>query len=198
MSHILKVVVSSTNPIKLRATEEGLLAIKNYADVGLAVESVKVDSGVSDQPRTSRETLLGALNRARNAQLAQPSGDLWVGLEGGVEDDEFGDMWSVVWAVILNKDGFVGRAQPGKYKLPTEIARLIRDEGMELGTADDIVFKRHNSKQADGSVGILTHGAVDRTGYYKLAITLAAIPLINEDLFEPETIDGLIKRIDRG
>ena len=139
---------------------------------------------------------MGALNRARNAQLAQQSADLWVGLEGGVEDDEFGNMWSVVWAVILSKDGYVGRAQPGKYRLPTEIARLIRDEGMELGTSDDIVFKRHNSKQADGSVGILTHGAVDRAGYYKRAITLAAIPLINKDLFDSETIDGLIERIE--
>ena len=148
MNKTLRVFVSSTNPIKLKATEEGLLAIKDYVDVRLIVESVKVDSGVSDQPKTSRETLQGALNRAKNAKVAQPTATYGLGLR------------------------------------------------VELGTADDIVFKRQNSKQGDGSVGILTHGAVDRAAYYKLAITLATIPLINKDLFESESIDELIKRIE--
>jgi len=52
-----------------------------------------------------------------------------------------------------------------------------------LGHADDMVFKRENSKQKDGTVGNLTNGIIDRAEYYKPAIILALIPFINKDLF---------------
>jgi len=60
---------------------------------------------------------------------------------------------------------------------------LIINEGMELGTADDIIFKRSNSKQQNGSVGLLTKGAIDRTAYYEHAVTLAFVPFITNELY---------------
>jgi non-canonical (house-cleaning) NTP pyrophosphatase len=47
---------------------------------------------------------------------------------------------------------------------------------MELGDADDAVFGRSNSKQANGSIGLLTDDALTRTEYYVQAVIMALIP----------------------
>ena len=49
--------------------------------------------------------------------------------------------------------------------------------------ADDVIFRRSNSKQGDGIVGILTSGAVDRTEYYAPAMMLALIPFANAKIY---------------
>ena len=79
----------------------------------------------------------------------------------------------------------------------------------QRGDADDVIFKRTNSKQGDGNtsppllpgllvlslivldctallagvVGLLTKGALDRTQYYVHAIILALVPFINPGLY---------------
>ena len=55
-------------------------------------------------------------------------------------------------------------------------------EGVELGVADDVVFERTNSKKKDGAVGILTHGIINRTKYYKEAVIMSLIPFVNKGL----------------
>ena len=54
---------------------------------------------------------------------------------------------------------------------------------MELGEADDFVFKRKNSKKKDGAVGILTNGLIDRRKYYEEAVVMSLIPFLNKNLF---------------
>ncbi len=54
---------------------------------------------------------------------------------------------------------------------------------MALGDADDAVFGRSNSKHEDGTVGILSHGVVDRTEYYRHALVLALVPLTNAAMY---------------
>ena len=74
-----------------------------------------------------------------------------------------------------------GRSRTATFILPDEVAALVH-QGLELGDADDRVFGRNNSKQANGSVGILTGDVIDRTDFYTEAITLALIPFINPSL----------------
>jgi non-canonical (house-cleaning) NTP pyrophosphatase len=54
---------------------------------------------------------------------------------------------------------------------------------MELGDADDVVFKRVNSKHGQGTVGKLTNGQIDRTNYYVHALKLALIPWVRPELY---------------
>ena len=63
-----------------------------------------------------------------------------------------------------------------------QVCELLH-QGVELGKADDIVFERYNSKQGDGTVGILTRSLIDRTHYYVHALTLALIPFMNPTLY---------------
>lgn len=171
------IIVASTNPVKIQSALRGFRRM--FPDETFHAEGVAAPSGVSDQPVGDAETLQGALARARNARARAPYGDYWVGIEGGVADDE-GGMVTFAWVVILSRDR-IGKSRTGAFYLPEEIARLVR-EGMELGHADDAVFGRSNSKQQDGSVGLLTGGAIDRTLYYEHAVVLALIPFLNPQL----------------
>jgi inosine/xanthosine triphosphatase len=172
-----RLVVASTNPVKIESARLGFeLAFPGVACTVLGVPAL---SGVRDQPMGDDETLRGAFNRATAAQNHQPDADYWLGIEGGCADTPLG-MTVFAWAVVIGK-GRIGRARTGTFFLPDEVAALVRG-GMELGHADDAVFGRSNSKQADGSVGLLTGGAIDRTRYYSHAVTLAFVPFLNPAL----------------
>jgi inosine/xanthosine triphosphatase len=165
------VLVASENPVKIAAAEIGFARI--FPDKTFRFRGISVPSGVSVQPITRAETLQGAFNRATNALALLPDAAYCVGIEGGVEEIE-GRFEVFAWIVVLH-DGIVGRAQTGVFMLPDEVAQLIH-AGKELGVADDIVFGRSNSKQGNGSIGLLTDDAITRTTYYTEAMIMALIP----------------------
>jgi len=165
------VLVASKNPVKLDATKTGFAAM--FPGVEFEFRGISVPSGVSDQPMSRTETLDGAINRAKNAAAEMPDADYVLGIEGGIEEVD-GRFEVFAWVVVLHDDK-MGRAQTGIFYLPDEVAALIR-EGHELGHADDIVFGRSNSKQAGGSIGLLTDDALTRSTYYEQAVIMALIP----------------------
>jgi len=83
---------------------------------------------------------------------------------------------------VKSRDGKIGKGKTGSFFLPQKVAELVR-QGMELGEADDIVFGKKNSKQANGAIGILTDDVITRTTYYVPAIIMALIPFKNEELY---------------
>ena len=174
----LLVLVGSKNPVKIACTEDAFTRAFNKS---FLVEGINAASGVSDQPIGEAETHLGAKNRAHNSREVFPEAHYWVGIEGGVDEDEYG-MFAFAWIYILARDGKTSQSKTGTFYLPKAVTELVK-EGMELGKADDQVFEQENSKQQGGSVGILTHGVVDRNEYYRQAIILALIPFVNENFF---------------
>lgn len=173
----IKICVASQNPVKLECTK---LAFESIFDkTTMIIDGKSAHSGVSDQPMTDQETLLGAMNRAVFIRKNFPAFDFHIGIEGGVEDEEEG-MSAFAWVYIIGKRKN-GKARTAAFYLPEEIRQLVKG-GMELGHADDMVFKRENSKQKDGAIGILTNGTIDRTEYYKPAVLMALIPFLHNDL----------------
>jgi inosine/xanthosine triphosphatase len=175
----MKIVVASKNPVKLQAARNGFT--KMFPNEKHTVEGISVDSGVSDQPAGNTETYQGAYNRARNASLAVPDADFWVGLEGGIEPDG-DDMMAYAWMVVRSPIGQIGKGKTGTYFLPPHAAELIR-QGKELGEASDVIFKTINSKHNTGTTGLLTGGIIDRTEFYSAAIIFALIPFKNPALY---------------
>lgn len=175
-----KLIVASTNPVKLAAARAGFE--KMFPGKSVEVHGVSVSSGVSDQPKNDAEVLQGAWNRAHGASDAAGDGDFYIGIEGGVEEKHDG-MEAFAWTVIKSRHGTCGRGRTGAFLLPPKIADLIR-QGKELGEADDIVFGRTNSKQENGAIGILTDNAIDRARFYADAVALAFIPFKNKHLYE--------------
>ncbi len=174
-----RIIVASRNPVKMNATKSGFLRV--FSNKTFAIEGVSVDSGVSGQPMGREDTLKGAINRVNEAKKKEPNADYWVGIEGGLT--KIGEeMEAYAWIVIKSKTGNIGKGRTGSFFLPQKVANLI-NQGIELGEADDIVFKRDNSKQENGAVGILTGNVLTRASFYEEAVILALIPIKDTDLY---------------
>lgn len=167
-----KVIIASLNPVKLNSVKIGFT--KMFNNEIFDFEGISVPSGVQDQPLDNSTTFTGALNRVNNAMAKINNADFWVGIEGGIEKTEAGEMQAFAWIVIKSKLA-IGKGKTGTFFLPNPIISLI-NEGKELGEANDILFGRNNSKQKNGAVGILTGNALDRTDLYAQAVVLALIP----------------------
>jgi len=173
-----KVIIASKNPVKIQAVKNGFE--KMFPNQEFEFAGVSVPSNVADQPFSNNETFLGARNRANNASNEVTEADFYIGIEGGIEPIE-NEMEVFAW-VFIKSAGKYGKARTGTFFLPKQVVELIK-EGKELGDADDIVFKRNNSKQENGAVGIMTGDVIDRTKYYTEAVVLALIPFKNVDLY---------------
>lgn len=174
---MIKIVVASKNPVKIDAVRDGLSA---FLKKSFEITGVSVPSGVSDQPMSDAETLEGAESRVKNAQRLFPGFDYYVGIEGGVEPNASGLM-AFAWIVISN-GAQTGKARSASFFLPPEVARLVHD-GMELGDADDVVFRKINSKQDNGAIGLLTNDVITRKTLYIPAVQMAYVPFLNPELY---------------
>lgn len=172
------ILVASTNPVKIQAALAGFQRMfpqRRFDATGAAIPS-----GVSDQPMTDAETLLGATNRAHRARESQPDVDFAVGIEGGIDRVD-GRMFASAWIVVHTPDR-IGQARSGAFALPPKVQQLV-EGGEELGVANDIVFAESNSKQRGGAIGSLTDGVIDRQQLYVHAMVLALIPFQRAELF---------------
>lgn len=170
---------------------------------------INANSGVPDQPMGDDETKRGAKNRAAAALAAVSNASFAVGLEGGLskfdaaysaEKDGRSGIEVFAWMAVagrtpaatitstastepvLPQQSNWGFAKTASFELPRVVSDLIF-QGMELGDADDIIFKRTNSKQGSGVVGILSGGLIDRTEYYTQPLVLALVPFMNPTIY---------------
>lgn len=177
----MRIIIGSQNPVKLEAVSVAFASF--FPEVGFEIQPVTVPSGVSAQPLSDAETLLGATSRANAARELEPDADFWLGIEGGLQPSpgEGNSYLSFSWVVVLGREQ-VGRGRSASYELPKAICDLIR-QGMELGDADDLIFGVSGSKRDSGGVGLLTDGRVTRSQFYAEAVKLALIPFVNPELF---------------
>ena len=172
----MKVVIASHNPAKIRAVNEAFAL--QFPETDFEPIPVSVESGVSEQPLSDRETRHGARNRAHNASQLQPDAEFWVGLEGGIEtiDDQ---LMAFAWMAVLGPDDKIGEARTVTLPLPPAVKALV-EQGLELGDANDRVFSTVNSKHRGGAFGLLTNGIYTREGVYTEALVIALVPFVNE------------------
>lgn len=172
-------LVASLNPVKISAARAGFERL--FPEQTWVASGCDVPSGVSHQPMGDAETIAGAEGRCAAARVAHPGADFYVGIEGGCGEDPAG-LEAFAWVVIHDASGRVGRARSGSFLLPPAVAELVR-QGVELGVADDRVFGRSNSKQANGAIGLLTADVIDRFAYYEHAVILALVSFRNPQLY---------------
>lgn len=162
------VSVGSLNPVKIGATKR---AVDNVLCDAATVLECSVPSGVSVQPMTTEETLVGSVNRAK-AALRHHRAHYGVGLEGGLTQVQ--KRWFCIgWATVVTATGECGSAPSPGVQVPSEVMRLVLDEGLELGDAEDRFFRVQNSKQATGLIGIITGDRVCRELTFYLSIVTA-------------------------
>lgn len=174
---MIKVVVGSKNPVKISAAKTAIcemFALKDVECVG-----VNAPSGVADQPMTSEETQLGAINRVKYCKL-HAQADYYVAFEGGVDQFEYGPA-TFAFVAIANQDHMsIGRSC--HLPLPPLVYKALTN-GEELGHVMDRLFSTDNVKQKGGAIGLLTKGLATRESVYHQATLLALAPFVNPDLF---------------
>ena len=174
-----RVVVGSTNPVKIAAVRAVLIA----AGANAEISGLGVPSTVRDQPVGDEETIRGALARARAAREATGA-ELGVGIEGGVVELPDGSMRTCAWAAVVDAEGVTGIGGSLAMQLPDAVAALVRG-GLELGHAMDRYVNERNTKHGKGAVGILTAGLVDRQRAYESLVSYALAPFITPGLYGP-------------
>ena len=157
----MKIIVGSTNPVKINAVIQA--ASETWPEV--VVTGVDVPSGVDAQPRSDRETMTGAINRAKAALESNMDHDLAVGLEGGVFTNDLGELWSTVWAAVIDQKGQIFTANGARCRIPEPLSSMIKN-GQEMGPAVAEVSGIGNVRQKEGMIGVITNGFVDRTEEY--------------------------------
>jgi inosine/xanthosine triphosphatase len=170
----MRIAVGSGNPVKRRAVESAVAS--TFADA--RVESVSVDSGVSEQPRGQQETTTGAANRAANA-LGVGDYDLGVGLEGGVAEFDGADgLFLIMWGAVTDGER-TGRGAGPSFRLPDSIGDRV-DAGEELGPVMDDVLGEDDVAKRQGAAGALSAGVVDRDEALAAAVAAAMGPFVTE------------------
>lgn len=175
---MIKVVVGSTNPVKINAAKSAILGVFSLTDI-LCI-GINAPSGVADQPMNSQDTRRGAINRLKYIQQ-QTSADYYVAIEGGVNQFEDGPATFAYIAISDGQKQSVGRSS--LLPIPPIIYQAL-EQGQELGVVMDRLFKTENVKQKQGAIGLLTNEQASRESVYTQAITLAMAPFINSDLYD--------------
>jgi inosine/xanthosine triphosphatase len=171
------IAVGSMNPVKIGATRAILATVYPAA----RIDGVSVPSSVADQPFGDDETIRGAIARATAARIALAA-DLGVGIEGGVVEQPDGAMRTCAWAAIVDADGVTGVGGSLSMPLPNAVAAMVRN-GTELGHAMDALIGATNTKHAQGAVGILTGGLVDRQRAYEIILSYAIAPFVTPEFY---------------
>ena len=171
------VAVGSGNPAKIESARLAFAAL--WPQESWDVRGYPVESGVPAQPMTDAETIRGAQLRAARA-LEASSADFGVGHEGGLELIE-GRWFSCGWAAVADSSGAEGVGSSIRMQVPPALMDLVLT-GQELGHACDEVFGRSNARQAEGFVGLMSDGAIHRTGALRDAVIAALAALGHPEL----------------
>jgi inosine/xanthosine triphosphatase len=173
--------VGSKNPVKVDAVKEVVADYDLFRDT--EVIGIEVASEVSDQPISLHETIQGAKARAKNAFHGC---EYSFGIESGlitIPDTKTGYMDVTVCAIYDGKQFHLGLSSAFEY--PINLTKRVIKDGLEISDAAKELQFTDNPQvgRAEGMIGILTHGRLNRKPYTQQAIITALIHLENPDLY---------------
>ncbi len=172
----MKVVVGSTNPVKVNSVKT---VFTEYFP-GCDVVGMAVGTGVSEQPITESETILGAKNRAMATLSSDPESEYGVGLEGGVTDVD-GTLFECAWVAIAKRSGEMGLGGGLYFEIPPRVAERIR-KGEELGPIMEEIMQ-YDVKRNEGAIGVLTKGKLTRQEAYEQIVKSALVRFVSSEWF---------------
>lgn len=174
----MKVVVASTNPVKVGAVRD--VFARAFPDRQVDVQGQALEIDLPDQPLGDVETRNGAVARAHHV-LATTDAEVGVGLEGGVAF-EAGEACLIGWCAIATRDGVLSVSHGASMPLPPSVARDVA-AGRELGPVMDELTAVHNSKRGLGAVGYFTCGLLPRQKSWEYTVTCALVKLLRPELY---------------
>jgi len=111
---IFKIAVGTTSEPKLKYLKE---VLKDF-EIKVKLFPVEVQSGVSEQPKTTEETERGSINRAVRAAEKVEGEDFAIGVEVGYHRNKNAEYEMFCWVTIIDKDGYQISSQSHRFLLP--------------------------------------------------------------------------------
>ncbi|HUC96086.1 MAG TPA: DUF84 family protein [Candidatus Saccharimonadales bacterium] len=126
---------------------------------------IKVESGISEQPLTAKETKSGSINRTRNAFLKCKNADMAIGVEVGYHPNGDGNYEILCYATLIGKNGKHFSAESHRLLLPDFHQNILKENKL-LG---EYVrkFLNENSDQYSKEVG---EDIISRKSFIKASI----------------------------
>ncbi len=177
----MRINVGSGNEVKVKAVKELLEEYDSLS--GASVTSVEVSSGISEQPKSLEETIIGAKNRALNAFQ---NCDYAFGLEDGlmsVPKTKTGYMNVCVCSIFDGKDYSLGLS--AGFEFPVGVTQRIFNDGDDANQAffKEGLTAKQKVGSLEGAIGILTKNRLRRKEYAQQAIQMALIQLEHTNLY---------------
>lgn len=172
----MKIVVGTKNQAKMDAVSEILRDYPHLADA--EVSSAEAASDVADQPKSLEETIRGAKNRAKKVFKEC---DYSIGIESGlmhVPGSKSGYMDVCVCAIYDGTEFHLGLSSAWEFPDVTTTHLMIKG-GLDMSQAINQAGMTKNPQigSAEGAIGILTKGRMNRKEYTKQALRTALIHL---------------------
>ncbi len=182
----MRVAVGSTNKSKILAVK------KAWRIMGEAeIIPVKVQSGVPEQPRSLKQTIIGAINRAVNARV-KVNAEYGVGIEAGYMNITHNLLVDVQVTAIVDEEYVTIGFSPA-FQIPLEATRYNT-----LGEYMASITGRAKINEEIGAIGYFTNGIVTRTDLTYYSVIMALVPRINKKQYKSlprisEVIDKVSK-----
>ncbi len=168
----MRVAVGSTNKSKILAVR------KAWRIIGKAeIIPIKVESGVPEQPRSLKQTIIGAINRAVNART-KTNADYGVGIEAGYMNIARELLVDVQVAAIVDEEYVTIGFSPA-FQIPLEVTRYST-----LGEYMALITGRAKINEEIGAIGYFTRGMVTRTDLTYYSVLMALVPRINRSQYK--------------
>lgn len=179
----MKIHVGSTNKLKIKAVEDAVIL---YPKLFPNPEIIGIDVNVPifGHPKNIRETVEGAIKRAKDAFK---NCDVSFGLEGGlikVPYTETGYMETGVCAVYNGKKLFFGLSP--SYEWPKAVTELILSGKADGSQAFRELGLTHHEKLGavkGGIIGVLTQNKMTRENFTTSSIMMALVKLDNPEIY---------------
>lgn len=177
----MKVMVGSTNPVKVKAAENVFRQWRLHAEI----VGIDVPSGVSEQPMSDDETIRGAVNRAKEVLASNPEAEYGVGIEGGVTETPYG-LYLCNWGAVAQRDGLIGVGGGARFLLPDSVKERIY-RGEELGLVIDDLMKKQGTSRKEGAVGFFSRGILNRREMLEQVVITSLMRFIQSDIYDEDS-----------
>eukprot|EP01122_Echinamoeba_exundans_P005452 TRINITY_DN15607_c0_g1_i1.p1 TRINITY_DN15607_c0_g1~~TRINITY_DN15607_c0_g1_i1.p1 ORF type:complete len:194 (-),score=35.41 TRINITY_DN15607_c0_g1_i1:23-574(-) len=172
----LIVAIGTENKAKVSALKLSLQRV--FPGRNFEVRTASVASGVSNQPMSDEESILGATNRAKAALAQHADATFGVGMEGGLH--KISDRWyECGWIAVVDRAGKVGLGSSARFECSKKIVDEIL-KGKELADVIDELTGLQDVRSSQGAMGIVTNGVLQRDECYTHGVIFAFAPFVSD------------------
>lgn len=175
------VVVGTSNPIKVKAVEKAFS--KFFKNVEVIMRPVI--SKAPPQPIGLITVIEGAISRAKEALRMEEKANFGVGIEAGIIPIPYtiSGYMDQQFVAIIDKYGRITIGGGPAFEYPSFITNRVVKEKIEINNIMAEITGKQKIGREEGAIGYFSKNILNREIITEMAVIMALIPRINEDLY---------------